>query len=353
LGLSLIVLRARPLVALLTVFAIILAGCGDDDDDGNGNGAGGGSAVAPAPSRTVSPGAGTVPTEAPTPAPTVASPVAVIDDLGREVELPAAPERIVAMSPSVVELLFAVGATPVGRPDSADFPAAADEVATFGSAYQPSLEEIAAFEPDLIIADALIQGATIEDFTGLGAPVYALRVGSFADVTRGLRFVGELTGNAAAGESAAAALENQLASILDDVPEGDGPSVLVVVGAGPDQIFAAKNDSYVGDLITTLGGRNVITTEPDTFRLPGFTEYSLERIVEHDPDVILALSPGGPPGSPLTSEALAQTPVWSGLRAVQEGRVTELDPVIYLQAAGPRVSQILDELSRILYPDVF
>jgi ABC-type Fe3+-hydroxamate transport system substrate-binding protein len=50
---------------------------------------------------------------------------------------------------------------------------------------------------------------------------------------------------------------------------------------------------------------------------------------------------------------MASSPVYGSLKAVREGRVHEVDPVVYLQSAGPRVSQILDELSRILYPDVF
>jgi iron complex transport system substrate-binding protein len=322
-------------VAVSVVVAVGACSDGGDDD---------GAQVTPAMGGMTPIAAG------PTAAPTT---VTMTDDLGREVELPAAPERVVAMSPSIVELLFAVGVTPAGRPDSAEFPAAASGIPSFGTSYEPNYEEIVALEPDLIIADAIIQAQTIEELADLGVPVFAIRVGSFEDVTKGLRLAGEITGNEAAGEEAAAELEDQLEAVLAKVPSGEGPSVLVIVGAGPGQIFAARNDSYVGDLIARLGGENVVTTEPDTFRLPGFSEYSLERIVETDPDVILALSVGGPPGTPKTSEALAQTPVWSNLSAVKEGRVAEIDPVIYLQAAGPRVSIILDELSRILYPSAF
>src|SRR6188768_3062745 len=54
------------------------------------------------------------------------------DDMGRSVELPKQATRIVAMSPSIVELMYAVGAPPVGRPSSADFPEAAKTVPSFG-----------------------------------------------------------------------------------------------------------------------------------------------------------------------------------------------------------------------------
>ena len=272
------------------------------------------------------------------------------DDLGRGVTPPSPARRVVAMSPSVVELMLAVGATPVGRPSSADFPEAAKQVTSFGTSYQPSFEEIVAMKPDLIVADALIHSSMIDELARLGAPVFAIRVASFDAVASGLRRVGALTGNKEAGEREAKTLETKLAGITAKLPAA-GPSVLVIVGAGPTQVFAAKSDSYVGDLVRRLGGKNAVTSEPETFRLPGFTEYSLERIVEKNPDVIIAISPG--PQSNATTQALSRSPIWSSLSAVKAGRVNEVDPIIYVQSAGPRVGQILDELPRLLYPTVF
>ena len=274
------------------------------------------------------------------------------DDLGRSVTVPASPKRVVAMSPSVVELMYAVGATPVGRPSSADFPEAARSLPSFGLSYQPSYEEVVAMKPDLLIADAIIQGNIIEQLSKLGAPLYALKIASFDDVTRGLRTVGALTGNKEAGEARAKELEAKLAGIKTRLT-GTGPGVLVLVSAGPGQFIAAKDGSYITDLIKLLGGRNLVTTEPDNFRFPGFTDYSPERIVEKNPDVVLTMSLGGPPGTPRTADALKSNAALSSIKAVKEGRVYEVDHVVYLQSAGPRVSQVLDELPRLLYPNVF
>jgi iron complex transport system substrate-binding protein len=204
-------------------------------------------------------------------------------------------------------------------------------------------------KPDLIIADAIIQKDTVADLAKLGAPVWAVRVNSFDDVTAGLRKVGAITGNSEAGEREARKLDDKLATILAKKPSTT-PSVIVVVAGGPTQLFAGLNDSYVGDVLKKLGAKNVLSTEPETFRLPGFSDYSIERIVEKNPDVIVAISPGRPN---ITTQAMSASPVYGSLKAVKEGRVFEVDPVVYLQAAGPRVSLILDELARILYPDVF
>jgi iron complex transport system substrate-binding protein len=274
------------------------------------------------------------------------------DDMGRSVTVPKSPARVVAMSPSVVELMYAVGATPVGRPTSADFPEAAKSVPSFGLSYQPNYEEVVAMKPDLLIADAIIQGNIMDQLTRLNVPVFALKIASFEDVTHSLRVVGALTGNTEAGETKAKELEAKLTGVKAKI-SGAGPNVLVLVSAGPGQFIAAKDGSYITDLLKLLGGKNLVTTEPDNFRFPGFTDYSPERIVEKNPDVVLTMSLGGPPGTPKTSDALKSNPALSTIKAVKEGHVYEVDHIIYLQSAGPRVSQVLDELPRLLYPNSF
>jgi iron complex transport system substrate-binding protein len=259
----------------------------------------------------------------------------------------------VALSPSIVELMYAVGATPVGRPGSADYPPEAADVASFGESRNPNLEELAAMEPDLIIADALLHQGLADDIsTQLDVPVFAVRVASFADVTAGLRKVGVMTGNAEAGETAAAELESQLAEIQAELP-ADGPTVLVLVAAGQNQFIAARTNTYLGDILTQLGAENLVGDEPENFGYPGFSDYSLERIIERDPDIIIAASIGGPPGTPQTSDILKGVPALGSLTAVQQNRVYEVDPFVYIQSAGPRASLILEELPKLLYPDVF
>ena len=275
------------------------------------------------------------------------------DDMGRSVDVPKDAKRIVAMSPSVVELMYEVGATPVGRPTSADFPEQAKTVPSFGLSYQPNLEEVVAMKPDLLIADAIIQGNIIDQLTSIKVPVFALKIASFNDVTHALRVTGALTGNKDRGEAKAKELEDKLAGIKAKLPS-TGPNIMVLVSAGPGQFIAAKDGSYLIDVVKQLGAKSIVTSsEPDNFRFPGFTDYSPERIVEKNPDVVFTMSLGGPPGTPKTSDALKSNPALSTIKAVKEGRVYEVDHVVYLQSAGPRVSQMLDELPRLLYPNVF
>ncbi|HEY7270514.1 MAG TPA: ABC transporter substrate-binding protein [Dehalococcoidia bacterium] len=276
------------------------------------------------------------------------------DDLGRAVGATAAPyKRIVAMSPTVVELMYQVGATPIGRPNSADFPAQAKSLPDFGTAYNPNFEVIASMKPDLIIADAIIDQPVIDSLSKLGAPVFALKIASFDDVVRGLRVVGALSGNQSAGDAEAGKLTAKLTDIKSKLP-ATGPSVIVLVSAGPGQFIAEKDDSYLGDILKKMNAKNVVaSTDPENFRFPGFSDYSKERILEKNPDVIIAVSIGGPPGTPSTADQVKSDSALSTLSAVKNNRVYEVDPFVYVQSAGPRLNLILDELPRLLYPTVF
>jgi iron complex transport system substrate-binding protein len=324
----------KVLVGLATALlagSLLFVACASGDDE-NGS----------RPANSSSPGASST-------GPAGSAPVDLSkDDLGRSVPVPTNPHRVVALSPTIVELMYAVGATPVGRPSSANYPEAASTLPAFGSSYQPNFEEIAAMQPDLLIADAIIHQGLIKDLESLNVPVFAIKVDSFGTVVDGLRKVGALTGRGEQADREARTLEDKMKSVKERLPS-KSPRVLVVVAAGQGQFIAAKDTSYLGSLIKELGGTNVVASEPDNFRFPGFADYSLEKIVQSDPEVILGITPGGPK----TTELLARTPAWSSLTAVRNGNVSEVDHVIYLESAGPRVGQILDELPRLLYPNVF
>jgi iron complex transport system substrate-binding protein len=122
----------------LATASVTFAACGGDDDA--------------SADPTQQPAASTTQTAAPA----AAYPVKVKDMLGRDVEIKAKPVNIVAISPTAVEYVYAMGSTLVGRSQSADFPEAAKTVKDVGTAYQPNFEAILALKPDLIVADSII-----------------------------------------------------------------------------------------------------------------------------------------------------------------------------------------------------
>ena len=240
-----------------------------------------------------------------------------------------------------------MGGTVAGRASSADYPPEAQSAPELGSSYRPNIEGILAAQPDLLVADSIIQPQLRDQLEGLGMPVLFVGAQTFADVPRALRLVGQAVGRAAAGETAASALEAKLAGLQAKLP-AQRPKVLILNGT-PQDFFVAKPESYVGDLVKQLGATNVAEGQPDVGRFAGYTKMTLEAVVATDPDVILVITAAGA-DAPKISEQLAADPAWSGLEAVRAGKVHEINLQLFLQAPGPRAGEAIDLLMGLLYP---
>jgi iron complex transport system substrate-binding protein len=330
--------------AVMVAIAVAATACGGGDDDSTA-----GDAATPQATQAAVASGTPAPGAAATTAPTQAAQSRTFTDAtGKSFDIPTPPRRVVALSPTVVDVMYTIGAPPIARPSSANYPEQAKSLPAIGTSYQPNLEQIAAQNPDFMIADAQLQDQqTIANLAKL-APVFVIRVQSLADVSSTLRLVGGVMGKSEEGERAAKELETKLQTLQARLPpESERPKVLVMVGT-PDTFWGAKPDSFAGDVVGKLGAKNLVQSGPDTAPFPGFVTYSLEQIAVLDPDAIFVISPD--PRAPPASRLLAGNPAWSGLRAVKSNRVQELSPEVFLQAAGPRVSQEIDKIFPFLFP---
>lgn len=331
---------ARVILALALAAAVVAVACGGEEEE----------AATPTVSAAESPTAAVAESPTPEEAAGTEYPLTVTDMLGRSVTIDAAPEAVAALSPSTVEYVYAVGATSLTRTSTVSYPEAATSAFDIGPSYQPNLELVAGQNPDLIIADSVLQPQLVQNLEALNVPVLYAGAESFDDVVTGLQLVGEVLDHSAEAETVATELEEQLADLQADLPT-EKPTVLILNGTSTD-FYSAKPESYVGNLVDLLGGVNVAAGAPDVGQFPGYTKLSFEAIVEAAPDVVLAIS-AGPPGGQTITESLSENPAWADVPAVQNGRVYEIDKEIYLQAPGPRVGQGLDNLARLLYPEAF
>lgn len=321
--------RLLPLLLLVALAAASLAfvACGGDDDDStNGE---------PSPTSAATTAATTT---AASPTTAAAYPVKVTDLLGRTVEIKAKPKTIVALSPTATELVYAVGGTVAGRTSSVDYPEAAKQAKDVGTAYQPNPEVILGLKPDLIIADAVIQGAqpdlkkTVES---LGVPVVFAGADSYQDVLDGLTLMGKVLDASEQAKTAAANIEKALADAKAALA-GKQASAVVLIADRDRTLYAAKPSSYAGDVLTRLGLTNPAASQPDSGPFPGYTAVAPEKMVEFNPDFMFTITPAPLPAPRLSSQIPA-IPPFKGLKAVTGNHVVEVDVQVFLQAPGPRV----------------
>ncbi|MEZ4502579.1 MAG: ABC transporter substrate-binding protein [Dehalococcoidia bacterium] len=334
------------LLGALLVSVSLLSACSSDDD---------GDSTAEATATTASETAtateaATETTTAEASATTAAGAEGTATDLlGREVTVASPPERIVTLSPSAIEILYAVGGEAVGRSTTAVHPEGVESLEDIGPSYQPNFEAVLALDPDLVIADASAQAHLLDQITAALGDVPVVFVGAvvYDDVATSMGILGQLLGKQTEAEAAIAEMEAAKADAEAAAADQTPPKVLIIDGA-PDDFFVALPDSWPGSLVEVLGGENVAASQPAAGPFPGYTQLSLEAILASEADVILAITLG-PPGATLSQGILGET-AYADLPAVQNGRVHEIDAEVFLQAPGPRAADGLRELAEYLYP---
>lgn len=236
------------------------------------------------------------------------------------------PTRIVSLSPTATEMLFAIGAGDqvIAVDDQSDFPE--DAPRTDLSGFEPNVEAIAAERPDLVVMDDDSVKAQLEalDIDVVALPAARRLADSYAQIRR----LGRVTGNQAAARRLVADMQDEIASLVDEVPEGRRPTTYYELD---DTFFSANSSTFIGRLLNRGGFRNIADAAKADGS--GYPQLSAEYVVDADPEVIF-LADTECCGQ--SQETVAQRPGFDGVRAVVDGNVIALDDDI-ASRWGPRV----------------
>jgi iron complex transport system substrate-binding protein len=272
-------------------------------------------------------------------------PRTVMDFMGRPVTIEAPPQRVVGMSASINEMLFAIGVTPVGATEGMDYPPAAANLPTFGSGYQPDLEALAALEPDLIIGNGQLNMQIMDKLQAI-APTLMIMTLTPGDVPKNVRTLGQATWHDTQAEYLAQAYDGFLSAMSTvGAAHAEKPSILIIVGT-LDVPNYGKSETYLGDMAVILGATNIADGNADQGPFPGYTQLSTEYILDADPDFVFTVTRGSDTPMPVS---MADDPIWSSLSAYQNGHVMELDNRLFVESPGPRFIDAMLQLYTILY----
>ncbi len=269
----------------------------------------------------------------------VGFPVTVARSDGRELTFERPPRRIVSLSPGHTEILYAIGAGDqvIAVDSGSDFPAEAVAKATL-DAEDPDLEEIAALEPDLVVLMSAPQ-ELVRSLDQRGLQVLSLAVpDSLSALLDQIDLLGQITGRIDGSDSVVDSMDGRIQEIFEKVGPAAGPRLYHELD---DSLKTVSSSTFIGELYLTLNATS-IADEPGE----PFPRLTLEAIVEADPEVIILAYGGASPDS------LKARPGWEGISAVKNDRVYALDPAI-LNRPGPRLVEGLEELARLLHPDLF
>ena len=269
------------------------------------------------------------------------------DSRGVAIELSQVPGRIVSLSPNVTETLFALGLQDavVGRTDYCDFPSEAATIVSMGDLFSPSVEKILSTEPDLVIVSTLGQAQTITAVEATGVPIAFLNGSETMEGTYELIIgIGKLTGTETKAQALVTNMRQEIANISAKIAGEPVPAVYYVAGFGEWGDFTATGDTFIHDLLTLAGGRNIAAEAVNW-------SFQLELLVEADPDYII-LPPSWGSTFAETKAQFTSGPGYRDLSAVKADRLFPVDNGM-VERQGPRSAQAVAALARILHPEIF
>ena len=259
-----------------------------------------------------------------------------------------APQRIVSLSPTHTEILYALGAGDqvVAVDSMSNYPAESASVLTDISAYEPNVEAISALEPDLVVIG--------DDFSGLAEQLSMIGIESWvspAPMTLDEAYeqiidLGKVVGHADEVQSLTQKMQDDISGIVDAVEISATP--ISYYHELDDTYYSVTGNTFIGSIYELFGMRNIAdATEGDS----DYPQLSAEFIVSQDPNVIFLADVN----LGVTAETVAARPGWSGLSAVVSGNIVAIDDDIasrwgprlveYVQAVADGVSQYIASLS--------
>jgi len=248
------------------------------------------------------------------------------------------PTRIVSLSPSATEDLYAVGAGSqvVAVDDQSDYPKQAPRTKLSG--FTPNVEAIASYHPDLVLIsndDGLTDALAKVGIKTLLEPA----PDTVAQAYEEIRQIGAATGHAPAAAKVVRGMEKQLTALIRSVPKRSR-HLKVFHELSPD-FYSATSSTFIGRIYKLFGFRNIADAADSSHT--GYPQLSPEYIISANPDIVVLADDVCCGQSPKT---VAARPGWSQVAAVKQHRVIAVDDSI-ASRWGPRIVDFARAIAKV------
>ena len=327
--------RRTTLIGAVTALTLVAAACGSDSNEADSE-----------PATTDAPAAEPVTTEAmeeeameEEAMEEEAMEEEAMEEEAMEEEADDSIERVVSLSPTHTEIMFAIGAGDllVAVDQFSNYPEAALELPNELSGFEPDVEAIAAFEPDLV----LIGG----DFTGLGDQLNDLGIASwdgpaatsFDDTYSQIEQLGAATGYVGEAAELVLSMQTQIAELAEAAPQPEVP--LTYFHELDPSLFSTTSSTFIGEVYNLFGLVNIADElEEDAGQFP---QLSAEFLVAANPDLVF-LADTVCCGE--TADTFGARDGYADLAAVVNGNVIEMNDDI-ASRWGPRIVEYIEAVA--------
>ncbi len=267
------------------------------------------------------------------------------DQAGRQINIPARPQRIISLAPSITEIICAIGCFPLlkGVTQYSDYPHEVNTLPKTGSYIHLDIERIIALKPDLCIA--IKDGnpkLLVKRLDKLKIPVYVINPKNIKDVMKTLHELGDILDAADQAAEIVADMQTRLNRIKKIIANADkNPGVFIQIGISP--IVSAGSDTFLNELINLAGGCNMAKGNNP------YPRFNREKILVMKPDIIIITSMAR---NYIFNKAKTEWARWPSIPAVKNDRIFLIDSNL-VDRPTPRLIQGLEILARLIHPELF
>lgn len=271
-------------------------------------------------------------------------PITVTDMTGREITLEEPAEKVVALTASDCEILYAIGAGDalVGRGEYCNYPAEVLEVPSVQSGADTNIEQILSLEPQVLLMSTMAQTEEqVAQLEAAGVHVVVSDAQDIAGVYTAIELIGALMGKDAEAAEVIDGMKSTFADLQEKAGEGSGKTIYFEVSPLQWGLWAAGSHTFMDEIAAMLGLTNCFAD------VEGWAEVSEEQVLERNPDYILTITQYYGEG-PTPEEEILGRSGWENITAVQNKAILNLQND-ELSRPAPRLA----EGAQMLYDFVY
>ncbi len=270
--------------------------------------------------------------------------ITLTDMAGREVKLDGPAKKIVALTPSDCEILYAINAgdSVIGRGTYCDYPEEVQSVKELTSGAETNIEEIIALEPDVVMMSMMSQTEEhVEALEKAGVKVIVSDASNINEVFTAIKMIGIATGNEGAAENLIKDMQATFEEYRQKAEGKDGGSIYFEVSPLEFGLWTAGKNTFMDEIAEILGVKNAFED------VSGWSEISEEQVIERNPDHIATITMYFGEG-PKPDEEIMQRSGWEGINAVTNESVFMANSDEFSRP-GPRLSEAVKALYEFIY----
>lgn len=259
--------------------------------------------------------------------------ITVTDMVGREIILDKPASRVVALTASDCEILYAIGVgdTLVGRGEYCDYPADVINLPAVQSGNETNIEQIIALKPQVLFMNKMAQ--TEEQLAALenaGIKVVVCNANNIAEVYTSIELIGALMGREEEASSVINGMKASFADISANASKNAGKTVYFEVSPLEYGLWTAGTETFMNEVATMLGLTNIFAD------ISGWGEISEEQVIKRNPDYIVSVTMYFGEG-PTPEEEIKSRAGWENVTAVKNNAILNLRNN-ELSRPGPRIA---------------